>query len=75
MTKTMSIIGVWIWSLEQHTKTVAKATEKREKMRRAFENIIQVAGVKESEFKGASVAFTKKRQKKWVAVRVVRAVD
>ena len=36
----MSIIGVWIWSLEQHTKTVAKATEKREKMRRAFENII-----------------------------------
>jgi len=28
------------------TKTVAKATEKREKVRRAFENIIQVAEVK-----------------------------
>lgn len=58
----------WNWSHEQpiaHTKTVAKATEMREKTRRAFDNIIQVAEVKESEFKRASVTFRGK--KKWVA--------
>lgn len=33
-----------------HTETVAKATEKSEKMTRAFENMVQVAEVKESEF-------------------------
>lgn len=51
----------------EHTKTVAKATETREETMRA-ENIIQLAGVKESEFKRVSVAM-KERQKKWVAVR------
>lgn len=39
------------------TKTVAKATEIREKTKRAFKNIIQIAEVKESEFKRVSVAF------------------
>lgn len=52
----------------EHTKTVAKATETREETMRAFENIIQLAEVKESEFKRVSVAM-KERQKKWVAVR------
>ena len=46
-----------------HTKTEAKATEMRDKTRRAFDNIIQTAEVKESEFKRASVAF-KEMQKK-----------
>ena len=66
----MSMMSIQVGTAQPRTISVAKATEKKEEKRRAVENIIQKE-VKDSEFKRASVAF-RQRQKKWVAVRVLK---
>lgn len=55
--RKMMNIGVKSQLIIAHTKTVAKATEMREKMKRTFDNIVQVRRV---SFKRASVAAKQK---------------